>query len=167
MSTRKLAMVGALVAAIAAAAGTSAQAQAPANGQPGMRRPGGPGGGMGPLGDIGLPLPALNLRDEQKAQVQAVIEAHRAELEQLAQRIGPAHQAVRQAIETVPVDETLIRAKSAELAAAEADGAVLRARVRSEIWALLTAEQQQQASQLRMRRPGPRGGAPMRRQGRR
>jgi Spy/CpxP family protein refolding chaperone len=154
MSTRNLAMVGVLAAALVAA-GSVAQAQEPAARRPGMARAGGPGGRMGPLGDIGLPLPALNLSDEQKTQVQAVMQAHAGELQQLAQRIGPAHQAVRQAIETVPVDEQLIRQKSADLAAAEADGAVLRARIRSEIFALLTPEQQQLAGQLRTRRRAP------------
>jgi periplasmic protein CpxP/Spy len=165
MKTRILTIAGAALAAvIGASSGALVVAQEPPPGQPGMRRPG--PGGPGLLGDIGLPLPMLNLSDEQKQQVKTVVDAHHDELRQLAGRIGPAHQALRQAMDTVPVDESLIRARTAELSAAEADGNVLRARVRAEILALLTPEQQQAVSQMRERRPGPRGpgGPEMRKQ---
>ena len=171
MQTNRMTIIGAGLIAVLAAAGLTAVAQeaGPESPRAGRERgpgPRGPGGPMGMLGDIGIPLPALNLSDEQKTQVKAVMDAHRDQGQQIAQRLGPAHQAVRQAIETSPVDELLIRAKSAELAAAEADAAVFRARLRSEVFALLTPEQQQLAGQMRMRRPGPgpRGGGPMRRQ---
>ena len=63
------------------------------------------------------------------------------------------------------LDEATIRAKSSEVAAVDADTAVARARIRVEIFQILTAEQQAQAKQMqaemkqrleqmRQRRPG-------------
>ena len=46
-------------------------------------------------------------------------------------------------------DEAAIRAKSAEVAAVQADAAVLRARVHQEVLSLLTAEQQAKVKELR------------------
>ena len=173
MTTRILTIAGAaLVAAMTATAATMVLAQEPPPGAPRMRGPGGPppggmmGGpmrGPGPMGDLGIPLQALNLTDDQKAQVRSVMESQRDQMQAMMQRQGPAHEALQAAIETSPLDESLIRARSAELAAVEADAAVLRARVRSEIVSLLTPEQQDAVSQMRARRPGPRGGGgPMR-----
>ena len=45
-------------------------------------------------------------------------------------------------------DEAAIRQASADVAAVDADGAVLRAKVHAEVWALLTPEQQQKAQAL-------------------
>ena len=50
------------------------------------------------------------------------------------------------------VDEAAIREKSAEVAAAQADAAVLRARVRHDAFGVLTAEQQARAKELRAAR---------------
>ena len=47
------------------------------------------------------------------------------------------------------VDESAIRARSAEVAAVQADAAVLRAKVHQEVFSLLTAEQQAKAKELR------------------
>jgi len=47
------------------------------------------------------------------------------------------------------VDESAIRAMSAEVAAVQADAAVLRAKVHQEVFSLLTAEQQARAKELR------------------
>lgn len=167
MKTKILAIAGAaLVAVVAAAGGTAVLAQEPPPGAPRMRGPGGPppggmmGGpmrGPGPMGDLGVPLQALNLSDDQKTQVQAVMQSHREQTQAVMQRVGPAREALQAAIEATPVDETLIRAKTAELAAVEADANVLRAKLRAEIFALLTPEQQEQVNQMKARRPGPRG----------
>jgi Spy/CpxP family protein refolding chaperone len=50
------------------------------------------------------------------------------------------------------VDEGLIRSTSQQLAEAQADMAVLRARVHSEIWTLLTPEQRKKAEELKAQR---------------
>jgi Spy/CpxP family protein refolding chaperone len=46
------------------------------------------------------------------------------------------------------VDESAIRARAADVAAVDADAAVLRARVHQEVFNLLTAEQQTKAKAL-------------------
>jgi Spy/CpxP family protein refolding chaperone len=58
----------------------------------------------------------------------------------------------RAAVETLPVDEARIRATSQALAEAQTEMSVLRARVRGEVWALLTPEQQTKAQELRQQR---------------
>jgi Spy/CpxP family protein refolding chaperone len=51
-----------------------------------------------------------------------------------------------------PLDEGRIRQQALALGEIRADGAVLRARIRSEIWPILTAEQQEKAKELRTRK---------------
>ena len=57
--------------------------------------------------------------------------------------------ALREAMEAQPLDEAQVRGRALALGELKADGAVLRARIRSEIWPVLTAEQQQKAKDLR------------------
>ena len=63
-----------------------------------------------------------------------------------------AHQAQRDAVTAAQFDEQAVRAKAAELATAEADAAVLRAKVHSEVFAVLTPEQQAKAAELEAQR---------------
>lgn len=127
------------------------------------RRPfmgrGGPGGPMG-----GLMLGELDLTEAQREQVRTIMETRRAADEPLMERAQAARQALQTAIQTQPVDEATIRARSADLATIEADLAVSRARLQAEILALLTPEQrtelEQQQAQMRERmetRGGRRG----------
>jgi Spy/CpxP family protein refolding chaperone len=110
-----------------------------------MRRgPGGPGGR-----GAGLPLRGLDLTDTQREQVRVAMDAHKAEFEALATRSRAARQALNQAVTAETFNEATVREKAIDVAAAEADGAVLRAKAHSEVWALLTPEQQQKARELR------------------
>ena len=114
----------------------------------GRRGPGGPGGPGGPMGV--LPgLRALNLTETQREQVRATMESHKAEFEQQRDRQRTAHQALQAAVTSPSFDEAAVRQKAADVAAVEADGAVLHAKVYSEVWALLTPEQQQKAGELK------------------
>ena len=56
------------------------------------------------------------------------------------------------AIETQPLDEATIRAKTTDLSAVEADGAVLRAKVHAAVFQVLTPEQQEKAKSLQAER---------------
>jgi len=136
----------------------TSQDQRPFNGQ-GMGR-GGPMGFGGPMGMLGLFGPDLNLTDAQKQQIKSIVESHKAEWEAFGERARTAHQALAAAISADTVDEGLIRAKHAEVAAVEADMAVAAARTRAEIWPILTPEQQATAkehqSAARGRGRGPR-----------
>jgi periplasmic protein CpxP/Spy len=125
---------------------------------PGMmgQGPGGPGGrGRGPgggmFGMIGPELQALNLTDAQQKQVQAVLESYKSEQQSIRDRMQAAGKALNDAIAADPFDEAVIRAKAADQAAVEADSAVLQAKVRAAVYALLTPEQKQNMKELRDR----------------
>lgn len=128
--------------------------------RPGMRQrgPGGPGVGPGPrgfggpmglLGDLGRGLRALELTDAQREQMRGVAESHAAEFRDIGNRLREAHQALEALMTADTVDEAAIRARSGDVAAVQADAVVLRARVRQEVFSLLTAEQQAKAKEMR------------------
>lgn len=131
-----------LAALVLLIAGATALAQGPAG--PRGRGPGGPGGP-----GAGLPLAALNLTEAQREQAQNIAQQHRQQTRTLMERLRVARAAQQQAVDTLPVDEGRIRAVMQDLAAVESDLAVERARLRSELFAILTAEQQAQAQKLR------------------
>jgi periplasmic protein CpxP/Spy len=121
-------------------------------GQPAMGR-GGPGR-MGPMGMIGPLVARLGLTDAQKDQVKSIVQSHAEEFTALRTREATAHQALEAAIAADTLDDATIRQKSAEVAAVDADAAVLRAHVRAEVFQLLTPDQQAKAKQLMARREG-------------
>jgi protein CpxP len=144
---KRLMVAAALVAALAAGHAV-AGAQGPRGG-PGMRgAPGrGPQGGMrgGPGGDLGLR--GVQLTEAQREQVRSIMETHRAEFAELRRKLGAAHRAFAEATQADGLDEAAIRTQSTAVASAMADEAILRARVRTQVHALLTAEQQQQVKE--------------------
>ena len=176
MTTRRLALgVATGVLVLGVGAGVYAVAQAP-NQDPrppigAQGRPGGPGGRdghRGPGGPMGmLPMLAreLNITDAQKDQIKNIAESHREEWKALADRASTAHEALRQSVTAETVDEGLIRQRSADVAAVEADMAVARARAHAEMFQILTPEQKAQAKTLqspaqeRMRQRGRGRGA--------
>lgn len=145
-------MIGAAMAGLLVA--TLAFAQGPRGG-PG-RGPGGPGGfGMGGpggpfgLGGPGLGLGVADLTDAQEQQVRDIRMRNREAMEATAERLRVAHDAQRKAMETLPVDEGQIRAAAQAVADVEADAAVQAARLRAEVWAVLTPAQQARAAKQR------------------
>src|SRR5579862_3866890 len=113
-------------------------------------RRGGPPMGMmgpGPMGFLGPILPRLNLTDAQKAQVKTIMESHAADFKTLRTQGAPAHQALEQAMLTDPVDDNAVTAASAQVAAVDAQEAVLAAHVRSEIFQILSDDQKTQVKQ--------------------
>ena len=137
-------ITGAVMAAMLATS-ASTYAQGPGFG----RRGGGPDGppGVGGPG-LALPLRELNLSDAQQQQVQSIRERHRDEAQQIAGRLRTAMEAQRKAVEAIPVDESLIRSTTQELAEVQADAAIAQAHVRSEILSILTADQRAQLTKL-------------------
>jgi Spy/CpxP family protein refolding chaperone len=119
--------------------------------------PGGPGRFGGPGGPMGM-LPMLgrqiDLTDAQKDQIKAIADAHKDEWKALADRSRTAHMAVAAAIGAPAVDEALIRQKSAEASAVEADVAVARAHAHAEVFQLLTADQKAQLKTMQGQKPG-------------
>ena len=118
----------------------------------GMMGPGGPGmrGGPGGRGGMfGLPMRGLDLTDAQREQVRAIMESHRDQQKAIGDRMQAARKALRAAIEAETADENAIRAAAADIGAIEADAAVLQAKIRGEVFGLLTPEQVKKAKELR------------------
>lgn len=179
MTTRFKTTLAAGIAVLTLAAGapmlmadTSARATAPEQDQqprrqgpgPGGPPPGGRGGpgmpggpGMrGPGGPMGFApgFRELDLTDDQKAQIKKIHEGHREQFQQAGEKIQASRQAMQALIESDSIDESAIRAKSAEVAAAEADAMILKAKVRQESLQVLTSEQQAKLKEQRNDRQG-------------
>jgi protein CpxP len=141
--------------AVSGLALTPLLAQDGPQGGPPMRRMIGPrGAGVGPgpfglLGELGRELRALDVSDAQREQIRSAVQARQPEFDAIGERLRAAQQGLDALVTADTVDEAAIRAKSAELAAIQADAAVLRARLHQEVFNLLTAEQQAKARELR------------------
>jgi Spy/CpxP family protein refolding chaperone len=143
-------------------AGGAAFAQGPRGGGPG--RFGGPDGRGGPGG---LPLAALNLTQAQQDLIRDIRERNRDAMRETNAKLQQAHDAQRNAVNAIPLNEGLIRQTTLALAEVEAEMAIQQARVQNEIFASLTAEQQAQVKQAlaeRQARAQQRQGQPRRRQ---
>jgi Spy/CpxP family protein refolding chaperone len=114
-------------------------------------RGGGPFGRGGPV-PFGLELRALNLTDGQREQVREIQQRHREQGRTASQRLNEAAEKQRQAIETLPVDETLITSATQDMTQAQVDVAIQQARLNADVWSVLTPEQQAQATKLRAER---------------
>jgi Spy/CpxP family protein refolding chaperone len=149
-------------ALVIAVIGTGVHAQAPAGpAAGGLGRRGGPmarGGPMGPGAVLDLPLPQLNLTDQQRDQVKTILDSHQDELKMLGDREASARQALERSVAADAIDEGAIRQHAADLGAVQADMAVERAHIRAEVMQILTPDQQKQAKAIEANRPGPPGG---------
>jgi Spy/CpxP family protein refolding chaperone len=149
MNRRSLAaaMIGAMVLTGAAVTITAQPPQGgPGAGRAGRMGPGGPGGfGLHGLGE-------LDLSDTQKEQIRTITQSHRDEIRQAGERVREAQRALDTSTESGTVNEADIRSKSTALAAALAEGAIVRAKVNAEILGVLTAEQQQKLREFQTQR---------------
>jgi Spy/CpxP family protein refolding chaperone len=97
-------------------------------------------------------LNELNLTDAQREQVREIRERYREQSQTLSRRLGELAAKQRQAIETIPVNETLITSATQDMTQTQVDVAIQEARVNADIWAVLTPEQQATATKLRAER---------------
>ena len=149
MTTKRLALgVATGVLVLGVGAGVYATAQNTKQDPRPFSRGGRMGGPGGPMGMLPMLARELNITDAQKAQIKTIADSHRDEWKALGDRARTAHQALQQAVTADTVDEGLIRQRSAEVAAVEADMAVARARAHAEVFQLLTPEQKTQAKTL-------------------
>jgi protein CpxP len=115
-------------------------------------------GRRGPMGRarhgmFGSPsLRQLDLTEAQREQVREIRQRYEAQRRDAGEQLRKAHQAQRAAVEALPVNEGLIRSTTQALATAQTEMALLHARVHSDVWAILTPEQQEKAKQLRAQR---------------
>jgi protein CpxP len=117
------------------------------------RRGGGPGlqGGFGVPGGRGgggLPIRELNLSETQQQQIRDLTQQYREQSRAAAEQLRTAMEAQRKAVETLPVNEGLIRSTTQALVEAQTELAIQQARMQGEIFALLTPAQQDQAKKL-------------------
>jgi periplasmic protein CpxP/Spy len=141
---RSQAIVAGAALLLVAGMAAGVAAQGPGGGRRGFG-PGGPGRGFPMLQELGL-------TDAQKTQVREVLERNREQMRETGKRLHDAHEAQRNAVETVPVNEALIRSTTQALANAQTDMALMRARAHSEVWGILTPDQQQKAKELKEQR---------------
>lgn len=122
---------------------------------PGGHGRGGPhgGGGLGPLARD------LNLTDAQKAQVKQITDSFEASTKPLREQLFKAGGGGPLEGLTDTFDEASVRAAAQARAAVEVELEVAHARMMSQVYALLTAEQKAKLAELRQqfeqRRPGP------------
>ena len=90
----------------------------------------------------------LGLTEEQQTRVRGILRAHADDIEAQIRSGAESRRALRAATRAEPFDEAEIRRLAARFGEVRADGAVLRARIRSEIWPILTAEQKEKARSL-------------------
>ena len=101
----------------------------------------------GPMGLGGFR--GLDLTDEQKAQLKQITDSHAAEFRAVRDKSRAAHDGMHELVTAETIDEAAIRAKSAAIAAAEADMLILNAKIRKESMQILTAEQLAKLKQQR------------------
>ena len=144
MRTRTLVAGGAAAAALA---GGLLWAQA--SGVPGGGLHG-PHGRFGPLGFMAVHqgLQELGLTDPQKTQIKAILRSHKQEFRGAMDQLHAVHEAVGQLSRQDAIDEAAIREGVRDAVDPLGDLAVLHARVRREIGAVLTPEQRQKAEGL-------------------
>jgi Spy/CpxP family protein refolding chaperone len=146
MRTRNVVAAVIAVAAIALVAGSVALAAG--HGPHGMAGMQGPGMcGMG--GGLGLPLHRLDLTDEQREAIRAIVDAEQPALHALREKIRESRQAFMDSHSPTEFDEAAIRAYAAEQAPLLADLEVAEARVRAKALAVLTPEQVTELKTLR------------------
>ena len=117
-------------------------------------RSGGPGGrGMrgGPLG-MGLPLRELQLTEAQQQQIRDIRSRHETQIRDAVSRLEAARDTQRKAVEAIPANEAQITAVTQDLVQAEVDVAIQASRLNTEVWSVLTPEQQAKAKEFRAQR---------------
>ena len=147
MNIRLLAAVG--LAAILGGTAATILAQplaGPAQHGPRSGMRGGPAG----LGEFGLR--GIELTDAQRDQIRAIRQSHQDATRAAHTKLRDAHRALGEATRAEAIDEAAIRARSADVATALADEAILSAKVRGEVLTVLTAEQQTKLKEQRAAR---------------
>ena len=94
----------------------------------------------------------LDLTEDQQARIRAVLKTHAAEIEAQVQAGMDARRSLHEAVMAQPTDETAIRSLGAQVGSAHAEGALLFAKIRAEVWPVLTADQREKLQSFHFRR---------------
>jgi protein CpxP len=109
----------------------------------------GPGGPGGPRGDGLGPLHDLNLTDEQKAQIEKIRASFEESTKSLRDQLHTLHESQPDPMTAGTFDEAAVRAAAEARAKVEVELEVAHARMASQVFALLTAEQKTQLNERR------------------
>jgi Spy/CpxP family protein refolding chaperone len=94
---------------------------------------------------------ALDLSDDQKTAIKGVLKTHAAEIEAQMRSFSTARRALHKAVLAQPSDESAIRDAAEQLGRVQGDGAVLFAKIRTQVEPLLTDAQRAKIQQFRER----------------
>jgi Spy/CpxP family protein refolding chaperone len=95
---------------------------------------------------------ALNLTDAQRQQLHQMLQNDKSANKSLLVNLVNAQKALHEAIAKNPNDETTIRSLSATVGTARTELTVARAKIRSQLIAILTPEQKDKLAQLDQKR---------------
>ncbi|HEY6837157.1 MAG TPA: Spy/CpxP family protein refolding chaperone [Geobacteraceae bacterium] len=99
----------------------------------------------------------LKLTDAQKEQIKAILKGEREQMKPQREKMAANRNKLRDASEAATFDEAAVKAIAADQAAILQEMIVARARVHSQINALLTPEQRELAKKLHPFKDGKRG----------
>lgn len=92
---------------------------------------------------------ALDLTADQQSQIKALVQAERQSTAPLRKQLAEGRKNLRQALQPATFDEAAARSLLASQAGVRADLVIAHAKLRQQIFALLTPAQQQEAAKLR------------------
>ena len=120
--------------------------------------PGGPGGGPG-FGGPGLPLRELNLSDEQKSKIKAILESAQDDSQSVRDQLRQFADQRAVIVNADSFNAEAARVLATREASFNIDLGVRRMETENAIYNVLTAEQKTKLTELRNNRPA--GGPPM------
>jgi len=89
----------------------------------------------------------LDLSGEQQEKIKVIMEEHRAKVAPLRQKLDDSREKLREASRAGAFDEAAVRSLAADQASVKTELTVERARMQSQVHALLTPEQQKLAEE--------------------
>jgi Spy/CpxP family protein refolding chaperone len=103
----------------------------------------------GQLGRLMTLRAELGVTGEQQTEIRKIVESHRSEIAAVAKPIVEKRRALRDAVTAENPNEATIRAAANDLGKAIGDAAVLAAKVKPEVYRVLTPEQQKKVESFR------------------
>ena len=133
------------IAAIVSLVGVFAVSQAV-----GRHRRMGMGNGFGPSPEhiVAFMTDKLDLTDAQQAQAKAILDKEKPGFQTLMQQMADGHKQMRTLEESPTFDEPTVRAQATKQAQTMTELIVAKARVKSELFAILTTDQRAKATKI-------------------
>jgi protein CpxP len=97
-------------------------------------------------------LEQLQVSGDQRAQIEGIFSDGRETIRPLIQQLREKHAALKEAAQSQPFDETLVRSQAQEIADVQARLIVARAQLRNQVLTVLTDEQKSRLGELRAER---------------